>query len=71
MFGLGTQELLIILIIALFLFGGKKLPEVGAGLGKGLRAFKKGLNDINEDVKQEDKEPDKLEKNETKTSTTV
>ncbi len=71
MFGLGTQELLIILIIALFLFGGKKLPEVGAGLGKGLRAFKKGLNDINEDVKQEDKEPDKLEKNETKISTTV
>ncbi len=45
MFGLGTQELLIILLIALFIFGGKKLPEIGAGLGKGLRAFKQGLKD--------------------------
>ncbi len=53
MFGLGTQELLVILVIALFLFGGKKLPEIGAGLGKGLRAFKKGLNEIEEDVKPE------------------
>ncbi len=50
MFGLGTQELLVILIIALFLFGGKKLPEIGAGLGKGLRAFKKGLSEIDEDT---------------------
>ncbi len=45
MFGFGTQELIIILLIALFIFGGKKLPEIGAGLGKGIKAFKKGLND--------------------------
>ncbi len=51
MFGLGTQELLIILVIALFVFGGKKLPEIGAGLGKGLRSFKEGLKDMNEEVK--------------------
>ena len=44
MFGLGIQELLIILLIAFFVFGGKKLPEIGAGLGKGLKAFKSGLN---------------------------
>jgi sec-independent protein translocase protein TatA len=50
MFGLGTQELLIILVIAFFIFGGKKLPEIGAGLGKGLRAFKSGLKDIENDV---------------------
>ncbi len=50
MFGLGSQELLVILIIALLLFGGKKLPEIGAGLGKGLRAFKKGLQDIDDEV---------------------
>ncbi len=68
MFGLGTQELLIILIIALFLFGGKKLPEVGAGLGKGLRAFKKGLNEINEEVKPEQ---DKAELEEGKAKTTT
>ena len=53
MFGLGTQELLVILVIALFLFGGKKLPEIGAGLGKGLRAFKKGLNEMEEDPVKE------------------
>ncbi len=51
MFGLGTQELLIILLIALFVFGGKKLPEIGAGLGKGLRSFKEGLKGMNEEVK--------------------
>ncbi len=67
MFGLGTQELLIILIIALFLFGGKKLPEIGAGLGKGLRAFKKGLNEINEEVKPEE-EKTKLEEDKAKTT---
>jgi sec-independent protein translocase protein TatA len=46
MFGLGTQELLVILAIAFLVFGGKKLPEIGAGLGKGLRAFKKGVSDL-------------------------
>lgn len=43
MFGLGTQELLIILVIALFLFGAGKLPQVGESLGKGFRNFKKGM----------------------------
>lgn len=45
MFGLGTQELLVILLIALILFGAKRLPEIGAGLGKGIRAFKEGLKE--------------------------
>ncbi len=53
MFGLGTQELLIILVIAFFIFGGKKLPEIGAGLGKGLRSFKQGLKEI--DLEKEEK----------------
>ncbi|MDL1961018.1 MAG: twin-arginine translocase TatA/TatE family subunit [Deltaproteobacteria bacterium] len=53
MFGLGTQELLIILVIAFFVFGGKKLPEIGAGLGKGLRAFKSGLKDLKNEVDSE------------------
>ncbi len=53
MFGLGTQELLIILLIAFFVFGGKKLPEIGAGLGKGLKAFKQGLKDLDNDVHEE------------------
>ncbi|PXF58134.1 MAG: twin-arginine translocase TatA/TatE family subunit [Deltaproteobacteria bacterium] len=53
MFGLGTQELLVILVIAFFIFGGKKLPEIGAGLGKGLRAFKSGLKDLEDEVDSE------------------
>lgn len=42
--GLGTTELLIVLIIVLVLFGGTKLPSLMEGLGKGLRAFKKAAN---------------------------
>jgi len=62
MFGLGTQELIIILLIALFVFGGKKLPEIGAGLGKGLRAFKQGLKEVKqEDVSEEGEKKEKIE----------
>jgi sec-independent protein translocase protein TatA len=55
MFGLGTPELIVILLIAFLVFGGKKLPEIGAGLGKAIGSFKKGLDDIEEvglDVKK-------------------
>lgn len=44
MFGLGAPELMIILAICFIIFGGKKLPEIGAGLGKGITSFKKGLH---------------------------
>ncbi len=44
MFGLGLQELLIILVLVLILFGAGKLPQVGKDLGKGLKNFKKGLS---------------------------
>ncbi len=40
MFGLGTQEILLILLIVLLLFGAKKIPEIMRGLGKGIREFK-------------------------------
>ena len=52
MFGLGMQELLIILAIALVVFGPSKLPQIGAGLGKAIRDFKKGVssNDENEEA---------------------
>ena len=46
MFGLGTPELIVILGIAFLVFGGKKLPEIGAGLGKGIRSFKTGLKEV-------------------------
>lgn len=45
MFGLGTQEMLIILVLVLIVFGAGKLPQVGGALGSGLRNFKKGLKD--------------------------
>ncbi|MGH7844211.1 MAG: twin-arginine translocase TatA/TatE family subunit [Candidatus Binatia bacterium] len=56
MFGLGMQELLIILVIALVIFGPGKLPQIGSGLGKAIRDFKKGVGgeDAEEKPKQED-----------------
>lgn len=45
MFGLGTTELILILVIVMIFFGAGKLPELGAGLAKGIKNFKKNLND--------------------------
>ena len=51
---LGGQELFIILFLALLIFGAKRLPEVGAGLGKGIRSFKEALKgaDVKEDLEK-------------------
>jgi sec-independent protein translocase protein TatA len=46
MFGLGHWELLLILVIVLIVFGAGKLPEMGAGIGKGIKSFKKGVADV-------------------------
>jgi sec-independent protein translocase protein TatA len=56
MFGLGTQELIIILVLVLIIFGAGKLPQVGSALGKGLRNFKSGMKD------DEDEKSDKAER---------
>ena len=45
MFGLGVPELMVILVIALVIFGPSKLPQIGSGLGKAIRDFKKGVTD--------------------------
>lgn len=47
---LGTGEIIIIAIIVLLLFGGKKIPELMKGLGKGVRNFKEGVKGIEEDI---------------------
>ena len=59
MFGLGIQELLVILVIALVIFGPSKLPQIGSGLGKAIRDFKKGVtgddpDESNKEAKKED-----------------
>jgi len=56
MFGLGLQELLVILVIALVIFGPSKLPQIGSGLGKAIRDFKKGVTgDDNKEAGKEAK----------------
>ena len=52
MFGnIGAGELLVIALVALLIFGPKKLPELLKGLGKGLREFKKAVNQVEEEIK--------------------
>jgi len=59
---LGWQEILVILLIALLLFGAKRIPDLAKGLGKGIREFKKGLNEIDKPLDKNDKQPDKKPK---------
>jgi sec-independent protein translocase protein TatA len=50
MFGLGMPELIVILIIILIIFGAGKLPEIGSGIGKGIRNFKKATQDKPDEI---------------------
>ena len=59
MFGLGWQELVIILVIALIIFGPKKLPELGKSLGQAIRGFRDGTTKATEEAKKELKEIEK------------
>jgi len=56
MFGLGPQEVILILVIALIIFGPKKLPEIGKSIGTGLRELKKASRDVMNSI--EEPEPD-------------
>lgn len=58
---IGTTELILIALIALLLFGGKKLPELMKGLGQGIKGFKDGMKDVSEPSKEEKKDEQKKE----------
>lgn len=60
--GLGFQEVLLIALVVLLFFGGKKIPEMMKGLGKGVKAFKDGMKDLETDMKIESNEEQKNEK---------
>ena len=54
LFGLGGQEILLIALIVLLLFGGAKIPELMRGMGKGVKSFKEGMKEVDE-VKKDEK----------------
>lgn len=51
--GLGMQEVLLIALVVLLFFGGRKIPELMKGLGKGVRSFKEGMNNIEKNIEEE------------------
>ncbi|MEN6644507.1 MAG: twin-arginine translocase TatA/TatE family subunit [Armatimonadia bacterium] len=66
MFGLGTSEILLVILVILLLFGAKKIPEMMRGMGQGLREFKKAASEATDDIKKAvedtDNEPPKSDK---------
>ena len=52
LFNLGTGEVIVIVAIILLLFGGRKIPELMRGLGKGVKSFKQGMNEVEDELKK-------------------
>jgi sec-independent protein translocase protein TatA len=62
MFGnLGAGEIILIVLVVLLLFGAKKIPELARGIGKGMSEFKKGLKDVQDEIKTTDKDSSRIE----------
>ncbi|MCM1531304.1 MAG: twin-arginine translocase TatA/TatE family subunit [Ruminococcus flavefaciens] len=59
---IGSTELILIIVAVLLLFGGKKIPELMRGLGKGVRNFKEGMHEIPETEKKESENTDRINK---------
>ena len=51
--GLGMQEVLLIALVVLLFFGGRKIPELMKGMGKGVRSFKEGMNNMEKEIEEE------------------
>ena len=71
MFGIGMHELLIILVLVLVVFGAKRLPEIGGGLGKAIRNFRQGATEVDEIDLSAKKTSAKMDNIENKQSETV
>jgi TatA/E family protein of Tat protein translocase len=56
-FGIGTSELIIIMVIVLLVFGAKRLPEIGQSMGKGIRDFKRSLRDVERTIENDQPPP--------------
>jgi sec-independent protein translocase protein TatA len=56
-FNLGPVEMVFVLVVLLLVFGAKRLPELGSGLGKGIREFKRSMTDIREEVQRPEPPP--------------
>ena len=50
--GIGMQEVLLIALVVLLFFGGKKIPELMKGIGKGVRSFKEGMNNVEKEIEE-------------------
>ena len=57
--GIGFQEILVVMLIVLLFYGGKKIPELMRGFGQGVKAFKDGMNETSESLKVEEKTEEK------------
>ena len=65
--GIGWGEILVVALVILLFFGGKKIPELMRGLGKGVRSFKEGMNDMEKEIRSPD---ERAPKNEERQETT-
>ncbi|MBE0648705.1 MAG: twin-arginine translocase TatA/TatE family subunit [Bacteroidales bacterium] len=61
-FGLGTTEIILIVLVVLLLFGGKKIPELMRGVGKGVKSFKDGIQGMDDEIKDISKDKPTSEK---------
>lgn len=60
--GLGTPEIIVIALAVLLLFGGRKIPELMRGLGKGIRSFREGMNEVSNELKDSPESTDQNKK---------
>ena len=63
--GLGTPEIILIALVILIFFGGKKIPELMRGIGKGVKSFKEGMNGLEDDIHEPEKKAPDTDKGKT------